>query len=61
VYEQELINADNYVLRQKNNQMTKQHINKIGLSGIITKSVVLENQACLPFVFGINANNYIIL
>ena len=50
--------AENYCLRQKGHVMTKQLLRKTGLSGVITKSVVLENQACLPFLFGINAEKY---
>jgi hypothetical protein len=55
-----IIGAKNYVLRTKNHQMTKQKIYKTGLSGVITKSVCLKNNSCLPFVEGISAKDYII-
>jgi hypothetical protein len=48
----------NYVLRAKENKMTPQLVKKVGISGIIKKSVVLSNQDCLPFVYGLTADNY---
>jgi hypothetical protein len=60
LHENTIVPAENYALRQKNHEMTKQLIRKSGLTGIHTKMVVLPNQACLPFVYGINADNYVI-
>jgi hypothetical protein len=50
--------AKNYVLRAKESKMTSQLIEKVDISGIITKSVVLSNQACLPFIHGLTADNH---
>jgi hypothetical protein len=55
-----IIGAENMALRQKNNKMTKQTLRKTGLSAVHTKMIVLENEACLPFIEGISANNYYI-
>jgi hypothetical protein len=52
--------AKNYVLRAKEHKMISQLIHKIGISGIITKSVVLENQACISFIHGLSADKYVI-
>jgi hypothetical protein len=54
----EIIPAENHVLRTKGTVMTKQILRKTGISGICTKSVVLENQCCAPFIHGISASNY---
>jgi hypothetical protein len=53
-----IIGAENYVLRMKNHEMTKQLLRKTGLSGVHTKMVTLANQACLPFIYGISADKY---
>jgi hypothetical protein len=58
VEEGAIIGAENYVLRTKEHKMTKQILKKTGLSGVVTKSVVLENQACVPFIYGISADKY---
>jgi hypothetical protein len=52
--------AQNYTLRQKDHRMTFQYIKKTALSGVITKAVVLENQAFAPFVHGISAKDYVV-
>jgi hypothetical protein len=53
-----IIGAENYVLRTKDQQMTQQILRKTGISGCCTKSVVVNNQACCPFVFGLTSVNY---
>jgi hypothetical protein len=58
LFGREIIEAKNYVLRQKKNKMTKQLISKTGISGVHTKMIVLENQSCLPFVYGKTAADY---
>jgi hypothetical protein len=50
--------AENNVLRTKNNHMTKQILRKTGISGVNTKSVVLENGCCCPFIHGLTSDNY---
>jgi hypothetical protein len=54
----EIIPAENNVLRTKGQVMTKQILRKTGISGVCTKSVVLENQCCAPFIYGVPAENY---
>ena len=54
----ETTEAENYILRSKDNRMTKQIQRKLGISGVNTKSVVMENGACLPFVYGVPSTNY---
>jgi hypothetical protein len=53
-----IIGAQNNVLRAKGQHMTKHVLNKTGLSGVVTKSVVLENQYCCPFVYGLTSDKY---
>jgi hypothetical protein len=36
----------------------KDVVNKIALSGIHTKMVVLDDGSCCPFIHGLNANSY---
>jgi hypothetical protein len=56
--EQQIVGAANYVLRQKDNKMTKQRIEKTGISGVMTKAIVLKNQSCLPFICGKKSTDY---
>jgi hypothetical protein len=56
--EKKIIGAKNFVLRMKDHVMTKQLIYKTGLSGVMTKAVVLANHSCVPFVYGISADDY---
>jgi hypothetical protein len=58
LFERDIVEAENYVLRRKENKMTKQKIEKIGISGVMTKAVVLSNQSCCPFVFGKKSSDY---
>jgi hypothetical protein len=53
-----IIGAKNFILKKKENKMTKQLIYKTGLSGIMTKAIVLKNESCLPFIFGLSADKY---
>jgi hypothetical protein len=39
--------------------MVKNLINKVAISGIHTKMVVLENQSCAPYIYGMNADSYV--
>jgi hypothetical protein len=57
-HEGKMIGAENYILRTKNQQMSKQILRKNGISGVCTKSVVLENGACLPFIHGLKSSSY---
>jgi hypothetical protein len=58
IFKKKITNAENYVLRTKDHEMTKQILRKTGISGVITKCVLLENQACAPFLHGVTADKY---
>ncbi|KAA6352989.1 MAG: hypothetical protein EZS28_051484 [Streblomastix strix] len=45
-------------LGQKNHQMSQLSIEKNGIIGIHTKAIVLENQSCCPYIFGLTALDY---
>ncbi|KAA6402644.1 MAG: hypothetical protein EZS28_001822 [Streblomastix strix] len=45
---------------QKQGLMPEVISNRVGVSGIITKTIVLKNQSCAPLLYGINADKYII-
>ncbi|KAA6375414.1 MAG: hypothetical protein EZS28_029059 [Streblomastix strix] len=48
----------NMRLGQKNYQMSKLSTEKNGITGIHTKMVVLSDQSCCPYVFGLKASDY---
>ncbi|KAA6370398.1 MAG: hypothetical protein EZS28_034075 [Streblomastix strix] len=48
----------NMRLGQKNHQMCQLSIEKNGITGIHNKMIVLENQSCCPFMYGITAKDY---
>jgi hypothetical protein len=50
--------AESHVLRTENTHMTMQINRKNGISGVNTKSVVLERGACLPFIYGVPSSCY---
>jgi hypothetical protein len=50
--------AENVILRSKDQKMTKQIMRKTGISGTMTKMVVLPNEHCCPFIYGVPASNY---
>ncbi|GHU22481.1 hypothetical protein FACS189472_15360 [Alphaproteobacteria bacterium] len=52
--EGKIVEAENYVLRNRKHEMTMQLLRKTGLSGVMTKAIVLPNQACLPFIYDEN-------
>jgi hypothetical protein len=58
IFERKIIPAQNFVLKQKEHKMTKQILNKTGISGLHTKMICLENQSCLPFIYNKNARDY---
>jgi hypothetical protein len=38
--------------------MSQLSIEKNGITGIHTKMIVLENQSCCPFMYGLTAKDY---
>ncbi|KAA6366640.1 MAG: hypothetical protein EZS28_037833 [Streblomastix strix] len=52
--------AVNMRLGQKNYIMSKIATEKNGITGIHTKMVVLKDQSCCPYIFGLKASDYII-
>ncbi|KAA6380192.1 MAG: hypothetical protein EZS28_024280 [Streblomastix strix] len=43
---------------QKNHQMSQLSIEKNGITGIHTKAIVLSDQSCCPYLFGLTASDY---
>jgi hypothetical protein len=58
MYDGKTCESSNCVLRLKNKKMTKQIISKSALSGVNTKSVVLKNGCCCPYIYGLSSANY---
>ncbi|KAA6375004.1 MAG: hypothetical protein EZS28_029470 [Streblomastix strix] len=52
--------AINMRLGQKNYIMSKIATEKNGITGIHTKMIVLKDQSCCPYIFGLKASDYII-
>jgi hypothetical protein len=50
--------SESHVLRTKDTHITMQVNRKNGISGVNTKSVVLENGACLLFIYGVLSSCY---
>ncbi|KAA6354279.1 MAG: hypothetical protein EZS28_050194 [Streblomastix strix] len=48
----------NMRLGEKNHQMCQLAIEKNGITGIHTKAIVLGNQSCCPYLFGLTAKDY---
>ena len=43
-----------------NNQMSKVTTKKIAVNATHTKMITLSNQSCVPFIFGLSANDVVI-
>ncbi|KAA6358960.1 MAG: hypothetical protein EZS28_045512, partial [Streblomastix strix] len=53
-----VMKVTNTILAQKNKIMSKLSMTKNGISGSLTKMMVLENQSCCPYITGLNAKDY---
>ena len=51
----EIIPGSNANFQVKQNQICKLFMNKNALTGVHNKAIVLPNQSCAPFVYGLNA------
>ncbi|KAA6374147.1 MAG: hypothetical protein EZS28_030325, partial [Streblomastix strix] len=58
INEGKITKCTNMRLGQKNHQMSQLSIEKNGITGIHTKAIVLENQSCCPYMFGLTAKDY---
>ncbi|KAA6312444.1 MAG: hypothetical protein EZS28_055923, partial [Streblomastix strix] len=58
VNESKITKCTNMRLGQKNHQMSQLSIEKNRITGIHTKMIVLENQSCCPFMYGLTAKDY---
>ncbi|KAA6360403.1 MAG: hypothetical protein EZS28_044070 [Streblomastix strix] len=58
INEGKITKCTNMRLGQKNHQMSQLAIEKNGITGIHTKMLVLENQSCCPFIFGLQSKDY---
>jgi hypothetical protein len=54
------VNAQNCSFGIKNEQLVKHTTDKLAISGIHTKLIVLENECCAPYIYGLNANDYFV-
>jgi hypothetical protein len=54
----ELIKGENKGFGIKNGIMTKYSVDKIAISGIHTKMIVLANNSCAPYIYGLKAKDY---
>ncbi|KAA6381509.1 MAG: hypothetical protein EZS28_022964 [Streblomastix strix] len=58
IEEGKITKCTNMRLGQKNHQMSQLAIEKNGITGIHDKMIVLENQSCCPFIFGLSSKDY---
>ncbi|KAA6359649.1 MAG: hypothetical protein EZS28_044824, partial [Streblomastix strix] len=58
INEGKITKCTNMRLGQKNHQMSQLAIEKNGITEIHTKMLVLENQSCCPFIFGLQSKDY---
>jgi hypothetical protein len=54
------VNAQNCIFHFENDELVKKVVNKIGISGVHTKMIVLENNSCAPYIYNLKASNYIV-
>ncbi|GHU18504.1 hypothetical protein FACS189472_06940 [Alphaproteobacteria bacterium] len=52
------IEAENCGFHVKDGTIVKDLVNKVAISGVHTKMIVLENECCAPYIYGLNANDY---
>ncbi|KAA6397784.1 MAG: hypothetical protein EZS28_006688 [Streblomastix strix] len=57
VNEGKITKCTNMRLGQKNHQMSQLSIQKNRITGIHTRMIVLENQSCCPFMFGLSSKD----
>ncbi|KAA6394798.1 MAG: hypothetical protein EZS28_009679 [Streblomastix strix] len=58
IKEGKVMRVTNTILAQKNKIMSKLSMTKNGISGSLTKMLVLENQSCAPYINGLKAKDY---
>ncbi|KAA6355331.1 MAG: hypothetical protein EZS28_049142, partial [Streblomastix strix] len=58
INEGKITKCTNMRLGQKNHQMSQLSIEKNGITGIHTKAIVLSDQSCCPYMFGLTAKDY---
>ncbi|KAA6386439.1 MAG: hypothetical protein EZS28_018032 [Streblomastix strix] len=58
INEGKITKCTNMRLGQKTHQMSQLSIEKNGITGIHDKMIVLENQSCCPYLFGLTASDY---
>ncbi|KAA6385020.1 MAG: hypothetical protein EZS28_019452 [Streblomastix strix] len=61
INEGKITKCTNVRLGQKNHQMSQLSIKKNRITGTHTKMLVLENQSCCPFIFGLIAKYYLFI
>ncbi|KAA6360166.1 MAG: hypothetical protein EZS28_044307, partial [Streblomastix strix] len=58
IKEGKVMKVTNTILAQKNKIMSKLSMTKNGISGSLTKMIVLENQSCCPYMNNMKASDY---
>ncbi|KAA6404090.1 MAG: hypothetical protein EZS28_000392 [Streblomastix strix] len=58
VNEGKITKCTNMRLGQKNHQMSQLSIEKNDITGIHTKAIVLSDQSCCPYIFGLTVKDY---
>jgi hypothetical protein len=54
----EKIEAENCGFHVKDGQVVKDVVSKVAISGVHTKMIVLENECCAPYIYGLKACDY---
>jgi hypothetical protein len=60
INKKEKVMAENCLLHVKSGQMVKETVNKVAISGVHTKMIVLENECCAPYIHGLTAKDYFV-
>jgi hypothetical protein len=50
--------AENASFGMKGGELVKYTVNKLAISGIHTKMIVLKNHSCAPYIYGLSAADY---
>ncbi|GHU24575.1 hypothetical protein FACS189472_17580 [Alphaproteobacteria bacterium] len=60
INKKEKIDAENCGFHVKDGGVVKDLVNKVAISGVHTKMIVLENECCAPYIYGLSAKDYFV-
>jgi hypothetical protein len=60
ILEEKTVNGKNMGFHSKKDKLVKDVVNKIAISGVHTKMIVLANNCCAPYIHGLTANDYVV-